>query len=1284
MAFEQKLIRPQIGGMVTSRPARMLQDGEFQLLENLIFKDGLYHKRPGLEPLNGSNGDTGGLSSFPLLLARYYHSGGDKYSVCIDLADPYGTSTYCRLLIKKNDKIPPASPTPVVWTVVDATLFNYLSGGKPTFFNSISFFDKLIFTDGQNNMHYFEEQNDADECVHGRLGALPPLRQPSSTESEWSGNPIIPGGFAQYCCVLAYEDESGQVTYSNPSPRSDIHALDWMGKWQDGYKKLPLDPEEEDLQFYEGHVDVGPTKIYVEDLSVGTEFMVDASDTDATKRIIRRDIYRRTKQFADLGFGPWEKVGEEHIKDGEGGSGFVDQVKDPSRKPLDTDNYPPPRMKYLTEHKGRVVGMNYVEDVIEAPPNQGDTAYPYYDSFGLLKRARIAITNNTDQGFTDAVVRIRLVWGSGRVADGDYIDFVETGNDPEHNILFTDLDGKTLLKFYRESYKRSGWITYENPTVADFEVGERITGGGATARIRQLDLANDKIYIENMSSHAFAEPDSIEGGTSGGEADITAVDFSEAIFIVKVPEIISGSSAFIYVYYNVAVGGSSIDDPGSTFDKVYHRKYASSDMKILYNMNLDYPMKSMVNVRVEKLSLTVLKCMGAGTSPTTAPYGNDLGSKAGEYSLSMANSNHSRAETSLSCDEGNSQGTYDFWIRRRHNDGELVRNYMLVYGGGFNIYCQDNGSDLTVDFMNGDELLLSIPTGVTLSLDEWYFIRVSWGSGTAHIYVREAGLSDYSGVAVDISVGLQEIDPQCNVRFGFGVDVHSVDIIGRQGYYDELVYYKRCLTLEQTEQAFYRRDLDAFFYDVAGGRDEAAWNSASATCSIKTFNSDDVGDDGTARPAGIVMSDNKNPNIFSHKNRRTEIGGGGESGSGVIGFQGHLLAYKEHSVYRIRTDGTVAQWMEEDVPFDEAKKIGCVAPRTLKLANIKGSEVVIALDDTGLHAFDGSNFIELSQPIANILRDDYTAEQRKWAIGEYWAKYGVYILTIGKTARTAFGAKLDETDLGLYVSDTAYVFHLDTFNYVQRENIERIVDIKITKWTAGGVMTVASGGSSFTLGEKITGAAGDTAIIHKIVSDTEIHVMDASGGFSPTENITGSLSTSIASLTAFAIKNRFSFGYPCIWGSGDHDDNGEFLFGAADDNWIYVLGSRTGDDVYKDDWDNTDRAIPVQLRSRRFWYRSAIFRSYIAYYIANKMNGSMAEVINVLNAQAKSYDRVDNEITTHLMEGDIKSGGNRGQPDLLPDTAVGEWLEFLFSEMISDGDFVWEGMMYEVNEIVSP
>jgi hypothetical protein len=1215
--------------MVTATPGKLLGDDEFQELRNLIFRDGFWRKRPGLAPLYNS-GAAGGISGPVVGLFRHYRSNGDKYSIAIDINSG---GLVARLLAKKNDAIGTTN-----WTPVDATWINYYTV-NPDYFRAAPFGDQLILTDGEHDVQYFDEY-DGTTWLKGRLGAFAPKGQLTNLYTRWIGNPIFPAGFAQYCYIYVYEDEEGKYSYSDPSPMSAIAALDWMGEGVNGYRDLRIMLDEGAVADYEF---VGPTWIRIYNLGLGKEFMSSATDVESVRRIIRRDIYRRIKRFADEGFGSWLKVGEVNIKEGTGGTGFVDQSLNPVPTPLKTGNYPPPRAKCILSHKNHLLLGDYKESVIEAPALQSDVSYPYYGNYALQKRARIMIVNRTQRGFTDAVVRFRLQWHD--TTGADYIDFVETNPTPYKNILFTASDEKTLLPFYREGYKNSGMVTHNAPVGGEFIVGEWVTcsPGAGEALVTKVDTVNHKIWIEKLTG-SFLEGSTITNEATtvtatipvGGTGTPAGSNFNEMIVVVRVPEILPEGDAMIYAYYNAATTLAA--DPVSSWYNVYHRKYASKDMLALYNFDDDYPMIADIYSVVDRIKLYYdrisVNLDEEIPRASSAPYGNIVAydNHYGGYSfLAKSNKGLGFPETK----GGLSEGTIQFFVKNVHTAGGIVYKLMIL-GGGFCVFWKTDTSRLYVKWFEGEPPDSIIPLverelgffvecpGMDMLDGNWYFVSIGWGNdNNRHCYVR----------AIDGEINYDIASAEAMEAFGSGAKPycdHNIRLSPRtnaellqiqlQGCYDEFVYYNKCLSYEEAEQSFHRRDLDTWFYDVANSRATPGdWNNEDATCNIKTSTSESIGGEQDHIQAGLAISDSGNANVYKSGNRRM-IGESNDAMTGLIEYMGNVLVYKRRSVYRLQTDGPVSQWMEDDAPIDEARHIGLAAPLSLCHASIGGQDAVIGLSDDGVYAFQvGRGFMELSQCIRDQFRS-LTEVKKRTAIGFYWQDYRVYVLGIGSTART--GGWTDWTSIiGNNIVDTLYFFHLDTLRVAQLENGEQQVKVNISK------------------------------------------------------------------ITTLQTGDKFHLGYPCVWNG--KDDNGEVLFAHGENPYIYVWGERTGNSEYLDYWAAEELNIPVKIKTRQFWHRSAWFRAFKPYYKAKKIvTAVMTWVNNVVSAIPKSYDELkfDNAtegITTHATQTALISGGHDGgMMYLLPDTARGEWLELEFNEVACEGDFIWEGMEYEWADMV--
>jgi hypothetical protein len=1214
--------------MVTGVDGRFIRDDQFQLLQNLMFEDGQWRKRLGLEDLYLSNPDTtdiqyriyysgaGGfangdavtgavsgtvgqvvdtqatylrlstlvsgdfiigeaISGAPsggsgtvtqvqvplqgtiLGLWRLYKPNGDKYSLCVDVDI---TTHNCRLLMKKNDTIVPSTP-PVGWKVIDKNFNVNATGAELSYYFTALFGDKLILTDGRGDVRFFEEQ-DGTNIVRGRLGALPPKRQSSIGTTKWGSDTIIDGGFVRYCTVYVYEDEDGKVSFSNPSPRTAIYAGDWMGKAHNG---IPFSsPGLEDPVILK---QVGMEQLEINNIPVGTEYQSSATDTNQIKRIIRRDVYRQVKRFADELFQSWEKIGEERIIEGEGGEEFLDQDLDPPRTPLDIDNFAPPKSRYPLTHKNHLMLYNYTEDDIIAPSDQSDETYEYYEAFGLLKRSTLVVKNNTNRGYTDAIVRIKLQWHTSTGVG--YIDFDDTVANAERRIRFTDSDGKTIIPHYIESYN-------------------------------------------NVFPAA--------GGLGVGAATHSNAAVDEMVVVLRVPEIVAGSSARLYAYYN---SGSPVVDV-SDWTAVYHRRHAHSGMNNLLNFDDDLPSEfdfpfdvppvadkiKFYEMTKEDAEWDTELSLNDGDAMRYANDPGKSGTAFGEKTLRIQDARSTLFLPEILPDP-QSVGTIQFFFRVVTIHAAPAVS--LIFGSmpplrqgldvGIRVKYTAAGTVLRIEWGTGNaEIVDDVTDG------NWRFVSIGWGTDDKHMYYREVGGNitydiDGSLVAITVPGGGHSFGRTSPIQWGL-----------EDGYLDELTVLEYCNTPEETEQVFRRQNLDSYFYDItnANGDVEGAgygWNLATATCSINTLDHKDVGDSGDRKPTGLAISDGDNPHVFSFRNRRS-IGDGTGEGTGITELNGSVFAYKDNGIYRVRTDGELSQWIADDAPVDESKGIGCVSPMTLRRASIRTPgagwrEADIFLSEDGLYAyFGGGEFLELSKNISDVF-DGLDGEQLASCTGLVWrakGKHNVYVLGIAETERAdiATEGELERHSPTYYVADKCYVFDLD----------------------------IPEGG----------------------VRISKLTTKQAAG---------------------------FILGYPVQWESGKGKDNSEMLFANGQSAYIYVWGQRTGNDKYVDTWTLTggadvDGNIPVALRTRKFWHESAMFRGMKVFYRGQRLDGAtMKWYNNILQAIPRTYDEVafesgeSDDPVTHAGTANIESGGVRGKFTLLPKAAKGEWFDVLIEDQVT-------------------
>ena len=680
----QKLtVRPATGGMVSSLPVQDLELGEFKVLHNAYFYKNRWRTRPGVAPIrnSGAGGYGAGAANTLLLgpiigLFRLERSDGQIYTVVIDFESANGSPDNARLLYRKLETGVGEIATAVDWTVADGSFEIYSLATEPHFWSGIQMLERLILTDGLTTPKYFAGlDTDLTTVLKGNLGAFPPQRQPTKYDLQiglnpiyalWQDNPIAKSGYFQYCYRYVYQDKSGQASYSNPSPRSQVYALDWFGKYPDG--KLPnffVHPVQVDASIS----DVGPSAIGVENIGIGTEFMSSATDIDPVRRIVRREVFRRSKSYADLPFSPWEKVADIQIADGNGTTRLIDKQSEPTPLELTFDLNTPPNANYIALHKERAFLMNIGGRTLPSPYNQSDVTYPMYALLGMSKRARIAITNNTDHGLTDAVVRFKLQWHTA--ANQDYIDFDDSPANAERRILFTDDDGVTLLGFYREDYQVA---------VAD-----------------------------------------------------------EAIFLVRIPEILPKGTAFIYVYYNTS---GAISDYSSR-DNTYHRRYLASDMVQVFDMDNDYPIDYDDSpVPIGRALQRAIKHGGAFSSTQGAPLGNDPAVfQSVGYSWYISGSDQFLdLFESLIPGQGRmgdtNEGCVQFFFKTVAGDpdGAGLDLYILI-GGGINL--RYNTGTLSVN-IGGSVVNLNM----TLEGDSCYFISIGWDANDAsdvHLYCRKIG-----------------------------------------------------------------------------------------------------------------------------------------------------------------------------------------------------------------------------------------------------------------------------------------------------------------------------------------------------------------------------------------------------------------------------------------------------------------------------------------------------------------------------------------------------------------
>lgn len=1281
---EQSLIfRPLTGGMVSSMPVQELQIGEFKVLNNAIFYKNRWRKRPGVKPIwdSSPSADEGSTSLLgPAIgIFRLQRSDGYIYSVVIDFESVNGVANRCRLIARELASGVGEIATAVDWTEIDGDYEVYANNVAPHFWSGVEMMERLILTDGLVSPRYFKGlDTNRTTWLKGNLGAFPPRRQlgiPTAfeagwnqlTPATWGDNPIAPSGYFQYCYRYVYQDKNGQASYSNPSPRSPIIPLDWFGKFPDGAL-----PNEEALgnEQIATDPDVGPVSIGISQLGIGDEFMANNVDVEAVRRIVRREVFRRRKTYSDNIFSAWEKVADVPLVDGVGVQFYVDKTSEAIPMTLDVDLQTPPIAQYVALHKERAVLSNIAGRTLPSPFNQSDTSYPKYELLGLVKRARVAITNNTPHGITDATVRLKLQWHTS--TDPDYIDFDDTKGDgtdgaagARTNIVFVDDDGVTILKFYRESY-----------TVAS----------------------------------------------------------NQAIFLVNIPEIGARATTYIYVYYDTSTGIISDKSLAinAVCHRRYLATDIMDIVNFDNGYPLFLPQgNGQGNVVSRRLAHpTVWGVSGYGGASrvfcgNTANYltGNSIN----------ATGDVDRVDTQFDLfdpkwgmnQQGCIQGFFYTGPDVPANDGYLFQ------GGGVTVYLSiAGGTDHLVVMMGGGDnyVSLALSNGGNVAQNSYYFVSIGWDSSSAtnvHVYLREllaapAALDLASGAsAANLVTEITKfvgkvaggVDFGREAAFGIGIaNVANPDNAYHtlRQYFSDLVLRKYCPSLEEVESHFLCQDLDTYFYDVLThpARGGAGWNLTGATATISVKNHESVATD-NPRAGSIAISERANPDVYKSANTFAIASDADPIMAPVTEVGDSLLVFKRNSIYRLRTDGHISQWRQESNVVQLSKSTGLIAPRSLKVVKSGGATIAIGLSESGVFATDGIRVFDwLSNDISDFI-DTLSAEMKANAVGGYFSKQGrsLYIIAFGTDLPTGGGLP-SGTTVRVYpaskVGGHAYAFHLDSLDVGRRKiNISKLSSYQIgnSRYRNDGVPFVLTGSIDTTASVNVVGVntlfttelasgdqitvSGETRIVDVITDNTHLTVTVA---FPDLVN-----DTSPEGCKGIP---RFQMGIGMNWDGPN--DKGEMVFCHPSLPYIYTFGERGVGNVkeFQDKWGSTDINIPFYFETFAPRFRNAVFSAFKFWYKAKDLvSSALADVRNKLSITPVTYDEAESSAnlnattpvalteTTHTAQTGVVSGGQNGLPNTLPETAKGEYIYFKGEELTCEGEIELDGFELQHHEV---